>query len=115
VRRLKDLHLLDSGTDVLFYVMRHARRGMDHELQEFVHKIFEDLRKESQRAGFNDGARWLQFQEADALAVDGDPLPAIPDDLNAMLHPKLAQKVEALAEHRQRKGRTRKRSSGGKT
>lgn len=86
-KSLQNLRVVEAGGDLLHAVMRHARIQDDVPLREFVHEQFERAIEAARRAEFTDAVRWLEFEEADAIAVEDDPLPDLPEDLMGKLHP----------------------------
>lgn len=85
VKYLRDIAVTAAGTRILFIVLRFAHLNSLSKLKSEVLEEFARLQEEADRVDFQDARHWLEFEKLDALALDGDPLPYYPEELEAKI------------------------------
>jgi hypothetical protein len=86
--RQGDLGIVNEGSGVLWLTLRFARMNKLDSVQRRLCEQFERAREGARTArtgAFVDAIRWLEFQEADALSLHGDPIPQLPWDKDARI------------------------------
>ena len=85
VKYLANLKVVAAGARLLHIVLRYAHLNGLKDIKSEAMKEFRRLIEEATKSNFSDAARWLQFERDDALAIDEDPLPDIPTDVEKKL------------------------------
>lgn len=86
IKYRKKLSIISEGSRVLWTILRFSRLNELKELRSSSNGEFEGLMKTADEFGNPKARKWLEFQRDDALALDGEPLPDLPQELLAEIH-----------------------------
>jgi hypothetical protein len=86
VKHLANLKVTAAGAGILYDVLRYAHLNDLRDLKDKAIGEFNDLIDAATKRRYEDAARWLKFERDDALALRGDPLPTLPEDIMRKLH-----------------------------
>jgi len=81
IKYLRKLKIVAAGARILFVILRYAKLNDIQDIKDEVIEEFSRLIDLGTEKNFEDAVRWLQFERDDALALDGDPLPSLPQDI----------------------------------
>jgi hypothetical protein len=81
VKYLSNLKVVAAGARILNIVLRYAHLNDLKDIKTETMEKFQNLIDIAAERKFKDAIRWLQFERDDALALDGDTLPDLPEDI----------------------------------
>lgn len=81
VKYLSNIKVVAAGVRILNIVLRYSHLNDLKDLKAEAMEEFQNLIDVATKGKFNDAIRWLQFEREDALALDGDTLPDLPEDI----------------------------------
>lgn len=91
VKYLRNLRVMSEGAHVLWTILRYARLNRLETMRAECLSQFEGLLAVADDVGDAKARQWLEFERADALALDGEPLPVYPAELAAEIRRPTAQ------------------------
>lgn len=83
--RLKNIKVVAAGAQIMSSVLRYAKLNKLDDLYKLVSNDFKEIIDLAVKIDFQDAQKWLSFMQADALALDGDVLPTMPEDIHRNL------------------------------
>jgi hypothetical protein len=81
IKYLASLAVTTDGLHLIKDVLRYAHLNKMDKLKARCIENFQHLLQVAERAKNQDAVRWISFEQADALALDGEVLPAMPEEI----------------------------------